>query len=146
MNKENPVQGEVIPFILRQKVMFKHCDLAGIVFYPRYFEMINDCVEEFFEIALNYSYQKLHLIGGIPTARIDTVFKAPSRIGDLLEIELRVKRLGGASADLEFTARCGDEVRFSASSTIVFVNKSGKPESWPQVMRTPLDARLEKGT
>ena len=34
-------------FTLTQKVLFKHCDPAGIVFYPRYFEMINDCVEAF---------------------------------------------------------------------------------------------------
>ncbi|MEL6103010.1 MAG: acyl-CoA thioesterase, partial [Pseudomonadota bacterium] len=26
-------------FQFLQKVLFKHCDPAGIVFYPRYFEM-----------------------------------------------------------------------------------------------------------
>jgi 4-hydroxybenzoyl-CoA thioesterase len=36
-------------FSINQKVLFKHCDPAGIVFYPRYFEMINDCVEAFFD-------------------------------------------------------------------------------------------------
>lgn len=36
-------------FTFTQKVLFKHCDPAGIVFYPRYFEIINDCIEAFFE-------------------------------------------------------------------------------------------------
>ena len=31
------------------KVRFQHCDPAGIVFYPRYFEMVNAVVEDWFE-------------------------------------------------------------------------------------------------
>lgn len=34
-------------FSYRQKVLFMHYDPAGIVFFPRYFEMMNDCVEAF---------------------------------------------------------------------------------------------------
>ncbi|CPO21707.1 4-hydroxybenzoyl CoA thioesterase [Bordetella pertussis] len=34
------------PFVSEVEVRFRHCDPAGIVFYPRYFEMINDFVEE----------------------------------------------------------------------------------------------------
>ena len=29
-------------------IRFRHCDAAGIVFYPRYFEMMNDLVEDWF--------------------------------------------------------------------------------------------------
>ena len=29
---------------------FRHCDPAGIVFYPRYFEMMNDAIEIFFRV------------------------------------------------------------------------------------------------
>ena len=38
-------QGEVL-------VQFAHCDPAGIVFYARYFEIINEVVEDWFEDAL----------------------------------------------------------------------------------------------
>ena len=31
-------------FIAQRKVRFQHCDPAGIVFYPRYFEMLNSVV------------------------------------------------------------------------------------------------------
>ena len=40
-------------FTYEEKVLFRHCDPAGIVFFPRYFEMINDCVEYFFADTLN---------------------------------------------------------------------------------------------
>ena len=36
-------------FTTTRKVRFEHCDPAGIVFYPRYFEMINGTVEDWFE-------------------------------------------------------------------------------------------------
>ena len=39
-------------FLHPQAVLFRHCDPAGIVFYPRYFEMLNDCVEAFLDTEL----------------------------------------------------------------------------------------------
>ena len=36
-------------------VRFGHCDAAGWVFYPRYFEMISDFVEDWFEDGLTAS-------------------------------------------------------------------------------------------
>src|SRR5690242_12783792 len=36
-------------------VRFGHCDAAGWVFYPRYFEMISDFVEDWFEDGLEAS-------------------------------------------------------------------------------------------
>ena len=43
-----------------QTVRFQHCDPAGIVFYPRYYEMLNLTVERFFERQLGYSFNRLH--------------------------------------------------------------------------------------
>ena len=36
-------------FTVTQRVRFQHCDPAGIVFYPRYFEMLNATIEEWFD-------------------------------------------------------------------------------------------------
>lgn len=131
-------------FTFNQKVLFKHCDLAGIVFYPRYFEMLNDCVEAFFDTVLAHSFETIHLVGGIPTAQIMSTFTAPSRHGDMLEIELSCIRLGRTSLDLRFVVRCKQETRIEAKSTIVFVNKSGKSESWPPTLRQAIKGQIEK--
>ena len=81
-------------FTFTQKVLFRHCDPAGIVFYPRYFEMINDCVEAFFE-SLNYPFYEMHKAGhGVPTAQIETRFIAPSRHGEVLDLQLNCHKLG----------------------------------------------------
>ena len=117
-------------FSVNQKVLFRHCDPAGIVFYPRYYEMMNDCVEEFFDKTLGFPFNELHEIGGVPTAKIETKFTAPSRQGDILEIVLRCLRLGNSSLSIRITARCGKELRFQSDSTLVFIDRSGKPQSW----------------
>ena len=131
-------------FTMTQKVLFKHCDPAGIVFYPRYFEMINDCVESFFDTVLAHPFEKLHRIGGVPTVQIEATFTAPSRHGDMLDIVLSCSRLGRTSIGLTFAASCGLEKRFEAVSTLVYVNKSGKPESWPAALRNAIQHHLKE--
>jgi len=116
--------------------MFKHCDPAGIVFYPRYFEMLNDCVEAFFEQELLWPFEKLHETHAVPTVSVSTQFKAPSRHGDKLRIALNITKLGDTSMDLLMQGTCDSALRFSSSSTLVSVNKSGRPTSWPNDIRS----------
>ncbi|WP_306119295.1 MULTISPECIES: thioesterase family protein [unclassified Roseitalea] len=125
-----------------QKVLFKHCDPAGIVFYPRYFEMINDVVEAWFCDRLDAPFEGMHPDGGVPTAQIQATFTAPSRHGDHLVITLECTRIGGASADLAFTATCGEQTRFTASSTLVNVNANGRPERWPDRLRAAINREI----
>lgn len=133
-------------FIMPQKVMFKHCDPAGIVFYPRYFEMMNDCVEMFFEQILGCPFETLHDFGGVPTAEISVQFKAVSRLGDRLKISLKCVKIGRSSLGLETLAHCGDELRFAAKSTLVFVNLDGRPTPWPDDMRAKLEQQMKEET
>ena len=80
-------------------VRFGDCDPAGIVFYPRYFEMFNNLVEDWCASGLGTSFRELHQVQGlgIPTVSIQTDFVAPSRLGDVLRAELSVLETGGAS-------------------------------------------------
>lgn len=122
-------------FVFTQKVKFRHCDAAGIVFYPRFFEMINDTIEEFFEVELAYPFASMHPDNGIPTVQIETKFKAPCRLGDVLQIHLECTRLGTTSMGLSLRAECGGELRFSAQSTLVHINAKTGPEPWPENVR-----------
>ena len=128
-------------FIQSQKVLFKHCDPAGIVFYPRYFEMINDCVEAFFD-DLGFPFEDLHRQGGVPTAEISIEFKTPSRHGDRLVLGLRCMRLGRSSLGIETTATCSGSERFRATQTLVLVDEGGKPIPWSDDLRAALGARV----
>ena len=114
-------------FEIRQKVLFRHCDPAGIVFFPRYFEMMNDCVEAFFDQGLNCPFEQFHQTAGIPTATITTTFTSPGRHGDMLDLRLNVTRVGRASFDYEMSCYCGKIQRFLTNATLVQVDLDGKP-------------------
>lgn len=121
------------------QVRFKDCDPAGIVFYPRYFEMVNDTVEDFFGKELDYPFHEMHPKTGVPTVKIETEFTRPSRHGDELTITLTVEKLGRTSLTYEQVARSLDEIRFKARATLVHVDAAGKPTPWPDAVRTKID-------
>lgn len=90
-------------FATEVTVRFGDCDPAGIVFYPRYFEMFNNLVEDWCAQALGMSFRELHLQRGLglPTVHVETSFIAPSELGEVLRAQLRVQKIGGASITLQ---------------------------------------------
>jgi 4-hydroxybenzoyl-CoA thioesterase len=90
------------PFTKQEKIRFKHVDYAGIVFYPRFLEMLNDLVEDWFEEALERPFSKIHETNGIPTVDLKVQFKKAARLGEVLTKKLWVIKLGGASVNCGF--------------------------------------------
>ena len=90
------------PFTKTEKIRFKHVDYAGIVFYPRFLEMLNDLVEDWFEEALDRPFSKIHETNGIPTVDLKVQFKKAARIGETLTKSLWVTHLGSASVTCGF--------------------------------------------
>ncbi|VVD92362.1 4-hydroxybenzoyl-CoA thioesterase [Pandoraea nosoerga] len=119
-------------FVKPLLVRFKHCDPAGIVFYPRYFEMINDLVEDWCEEGLGLSFGEMHLRDGlgVPTANVECRFSAPSFLGETLTRSLEVTRLGRSSMTLRIRfAGANYDTRLQATLVLVWVAKGegGKP-------------------
>ena len=142
-------------FISTTPVLFRHCDPAGIVFYPRYFEIINDFIDTWFTQGLGASFHTLHTRRGIgtPLASVRCDFVAPSRWNDTLEQRLTVARLGGASVQVDVvfsgSAQGGADGaaapassktdRLRATLTIVFVDvASMKPVPIPDDIRAAM--------
>ena len=132
-------------FTTTRRVRFADCDAAGIVFFPRYFEMLNGVVEDWFAGPLEASFRELHLNRGVsvPTAAVEARFIAPSRLEDDLSFALTVTKLGGASCGLRHRITSGDQLRFEATQTIVYVGRSLKPEPWPEALRARIQPFLE---
>lgn len=119
-------------------VRFEHVDMAGIVFYPRYFEMINQAVENWFAEALACDFRRLHtkLELAIPTTHFDIHFDAPSRLGDTLTFALSVPQLGNTSFTLHHAVSCGDEPRLRVTQRLVCCRMAGmRPVRIPADMR-----------
>lgn len=137
----------MVVFTFRQKVRFQHCDPAGIVFYPRYFEMLNACVETWCDERLNYSFAQMHSVDhkGIPLVRVSAEFRAPSRLGDDLALELVPTKLGNSSVDLKVDITCNGETRATFTSRVVFFSmETGRAERWPDPLRKKIEIDLEE--
>lgn len=130
-------------FVYRQEIKFRHCDPAGIVFYPRFFEMMNDTVEAFFKDVLHFPFAEMHKKSGVPTAQISAEFQAPCRLGDQLDITLTCTRLGRSSLDVAFDARDDGAPRFTGKATMVFIQINGSSQPWNGRVRSLLEKEIE---
>ena len=125
-------------FTTEHVVRFAHVDAAGIVFYPRYFELLNVSVEDWFAQVVGVDFRSIHLERrlGVPTVKLDSDFVAPSRLGDLLRFELTVMKLGRSSVELSVEVRCGGDFRFRARVILVCMDlEAGCSTPWPDDMR-----------
>lgn len=83
-------------------VRFSHCDPAGIVYFPHYFDIFNGLIEDWYTEELGYNYAEM-IMGsrfGFPFVHLDCDFKIPSRIGDVIDLTLLVERVGRSSLNI----------------------------------------------
>lgn len=133
----------MIHFRVTQKVLFRHCDPAGIMFFPRACEIVNDTVEALFDGPLGWRFDQMHPDAGVPTAELNMTFKRPCRHGEVLRLEQEIKRIGSSALDLETRAMCEDELRFAATQTLVCVGREGRPMQWPAGVRDRLEEMMK---
>lgn len=126
-------------FTFPPKVLFKHRDPAGIVFFLRYFEMMNDCVEMFFD-QIGHAFENMHKDGGVPTGKTDARFHAPSRHGDQLALALTGHRITRSIFDFTIETTCDSEHRMSYAATLVFIDAQGKSQHWTDSLRAALNS------
>lgn len=127
----------------RRRVAFSHCDPAGIVFYPRYFEIVQDAKEEFFLAALGQSYEALFRSEqvGLPIVRLECKFLAPSRHGDLLDIDVVIAGLGDTSMQIDYDISSSGQARASIRTIIV---QTRLATGAPIPIKGPLRSAIEK--
>lgn len=124
-------------------VRFQDCDPAGIVFYPRFFEMMNATVEAWFDKELGLPWQRMHLEEktGVPLVKTEAEFLAPARLGDRLVMHLAVTRLGRSSVDLAFRLVGPDRRdRLRATQTLAYVATGG---GHPKAIALPADLKAK---
>lgn len=111
-------------FTRSYKVRFEDCDIAGIVFYPQYILMLSRVVEDWFFEALDMPMSSMHRQHkiGFPTVNLNVDFRKASRLDEVLEWSLEVRRLKTRSATLGICASCQGERRLEAEITIVSVD------------------------
>lgn len=127
-----------------RRVEYRHCDPAGIVYYPRYFEMLHSVVEEFFRDHLGYAYGDMHRKAGrdVTQTRIKVDFIAAGSFEDELEFALEISGMTASDMALEIICAKSGQPRFKASATLVHTDMTTRaPCPWP----SEISARLIDG-
>ncbi|MDX3906653.1 MAG: thioesterase family protein [Pigmentiphaga sp.] len=128
------------------EIGFKHCDPAGIVFYPRYVEMLNDAVEHWLKHGIGKGFALLHgeRRVAIPIVNLQVDFVAPSRLGEELEAELRIEGVGRTSLKVAIELRGAGPAgtrRVHAKLVLVFIDmNSMRPIAVPGDVREAMIA------
>ena len=102
------------------------CDPAGIVYYPRYFEMFDDSTTALFERALGmtkYQFLKQYDFAGYPMVDTRAKFSIPNRFGDDVEIESTVSEFRRSSFDILHRMLKGGALAVECTETRVWVGR-----------------------
>ena len=126
-----------------QLVRFSHCDPAGIVYFPEFFDMAQSALEDWFTHGLGQSHAALVMTRriGTPTVSIQCDFRKPFRMGETLHFELRVLKTGRSSMQLSYSGRKDGDEHLAITQTVCFIDlDSGKPIPIPEDLREPIES------
>jgi acyl-CoA thioester hydrolase len=113
------------PFTHRLRVRYHECDARGEVAGATWFTYFDVTMTELFR-ALFGSYQALFDHGcDVLVVASQATFLAPARFDELVDVELRVARLGTTSIAFEYTARRDGDDLVRGRVTQVFVDLAG---------------------
>ncbi len=134
-------------FRVEYPILFSHCDPAGIVYFPRFFDLLHAAMEDWFTYGLEERFadfivrKKL----GVPTVSTHTDFLGPARFGDTLAIELRVVRLGRSSIELAIDSFVERRPCFRSRHTIcTFTHETYKAVPIPDGLRARMTEYLDE--
>lgn len=128
-------------------IRFSHCDPAGIVYFARYFDLLNGVVEDWFCQELQIDYHEMigpRRIGlGYVSARAD--FARPGFMGDELECAVVVHRIGRSSLTLHIHVSRGSDPVLLAQLVIVTTSlETHQSIPLPDDLRAALERYQEK--
>ncbi|MCA9322322.1 MAG: acyl-CoA thioesterase [Planctomycetes bacterium] len=100
-------------FVHRREIAFGDVDWARILYYPRFLHYCHMAFEAFMAEVTGFPYAVfLEERGlGFPTVRVEVDYSRPMPYGSVLQIEIKVARLGGKSMNLEYCASVDGGVR-----------------------------------
>jgi 4-hydroxybenzoyl-CoA thioesterase len=119
---------------------FGDCDPAGIAYYPRYFDLLNGVVEDWW-ISMGVPWKAL--FGdrriGLPTVRFEVDFRAPAFLEDELRFSLSIKRIGSKSVELDHVVQRGATTLWQCVQTLVATSlDTHRSIAWPGDLRAAL--------
>ena len=136
-------------FTSSRRIDFPMVDLAGIAYYPRFWDLAHRFFEESWEFTCEIHYNEIlnkHRIG-FPLVHSEATFHNPLKYGDTAFCELSIIDIGNSSIKWYYEiSNQNQELCWSATQTTVCTSMDSIKEkiSVPDWMRTNLSKILQK--
>lgn len=127
------------------RIEWAHCDPAGIVYYPRYFEMFDTATTALFERALGMTkikFTKAYDFLGYPMVDTQARFHIPNRYGDDVVIETTVTAFRRSSFDIAHRMLKGGKLTGECTETRVWAGRD--PNDPERIKGVPVPAEVIK--
>ena len=114
-------------------VRFGDCDPAGVIFYPRAFELAHAAVEEFLRAAIGGDAWFSSAVYAFPIRHAEADFLAPMKPGETFRVRVSVQKTGTTSMTFvaEFTDSAGLTAARVRTVQVAVDRASGKAASIP---------------
>ncbi len=130
-------------FIYQTKVKLHDTDAAGVLFFANQFKMVHDAYEAMLE-SIGYGFDEIirNKDYFFPIVRAEGDYRSPLRVGDPIEIQVKIEKLGQTSIIFSYTLlNPKQQVVGTARTVHVGVNK----KTYQKIPIPPdLRAKLEK--
>jgi 4-hydroxybenzoyl-CoA thioesterase len=128
------------------RIGWGHCDPAGIVYFPRFFEMFHTAMEQWFSDALGLPYADLITRRkiGFPSVHTEADFAAPSSFGDDIVVQQRVERLGTKSITFAYrVVGAAADLRARGRTVCAFMDLDPASDRFRRALVLPDDVRAQ---
>ena len=109
---------------MRIRVYYEDTDAGGVVYHANYLRFCERARSEaFFSKGTSPQRGERHFV----ITHMEAYFKAPARLGDLIEIQSSVSHMGHASLVIDQTITLEGKTLFSMKGTFALTNAQGQP-------------------
>ncbi|EIE02604.1 acyl-CoA thioesterase [Leptospira licerasiae] len=132
-------------FTTNKIIRMQHCDPGGVVFTPQYFNLFVEAIEDWFREGIGFGFPQMVSSNhqGIPAMKIIAKFYKPSKLGDILEFRVKLKRLRRQNILINVEAICNEERRCSGDFLHGFASLASLSlTDWPQDVHRRLEEYL----
>ena len=126
-----------------RRIQWGECDPAGIVFYPRYFEMFDGATTAMFSAGTGltkYQMFETYKFAGYPMVDTRARFVIPTRFGDDITIETTMTDARRSSFNIVHQLKKDDALAVEAFETRVWVGRD--PVDASKIKSQPIPAEV----
>ena len=127
------------------RIFWEDTDAAGIVYYANYLKFLergrSDLVRR-----LGIDQSTLLDRDGVmfPVRRCEIDYLQPARLDDEIEVRTRIRKVGGASMEMDQDIHRGDVALVRAKVRLACIGRDGRPRRLPQDVCAPLTDKISQ--